>query len=54
VSTYHPGPLLLLSDPQRQRNWMVWPEAAAGKLTTVVMNPPELPVQAFRPANGLL
>ena len=54
VSTYHPGALMLSSDPQRQRNWMVWPEAAEGRLTTVVINPPELPLQACRPARGLL
>ena len=53
-STYHPVPLTLSSDPQRQRNWMTWPEAVEGKLTVEVMNPPELPLQARRPDRGFL
>ena len=31
---------------------MVWPKAAAGRLTRVVINPPEVSVQADRPAKG--
>ena len=54
VSTNHPGALMLSSDPQSQRNWMIWPEAAEGRLTTVVIKPPELPLQACRPDSGLL
>jgi len=32
----------------------IWPLAAAGKVTVEVMYPAELPVQAMRPAIGLL
>ncbi len=54
VSMRQPVPEPPLSVPQRQRNWMVWPPAANGRLTAVVIYPLELPLQAYRPASGLL
>ena len=51
-SRYHPALLVVLSVPLRQRNWTFWPAAAAGRLTTVAMNPPELPLHACRPPRG--
>ena len=54
VSTYQPVPATLESVPRRQRNWTFPPAAEAGRLAVVVTKPPELPVQAERPANGLL
>ena len=54
VSMRHPALPLLSSEPQRQRSWTVCPEAPAGRLTVVVMYPPEFPLQACRPASGLL
>src|SRR5580704_10321279 len=53
VSIHQPTNALPLSVPQLQRNWMFWPEAEAGRSTVVVMNPPELPLQADMPAKGL-
>jgi hypothetical protein len=44
----------LMSLPIRNRSTTLWPEAEAGRLTVVVTNPLELPVQAWRPASGLL
>jgi hypothetical protein len=46
--------VMLMSLPIRNRNTTLWPTAAAGRLTVVVTNPLELPVQAWRPASGLL
>ena len=37
----------------RKRSTTLCPAAAAGRLTVVVTNPLELPVQACRPAIGL-
>src|SRR5215471_9430485 len=54
VSTNQPVLVTLLSVPQRQRSWTGWPAAAAGRLTMVVMKPPELPLQPWRPPSGLL
>jgi hypothetical protein len=45
---------MLESLPIRNRSATVWPAAEAGRLTVVVTKPPELPVQACRPASGLL
>ena len=42
----------LTSLPIRKRSTTLWPAAAAGRLTVVVTNPLELPVQACRPASG--
>ena len=36
VSTRQPVPAVLVSLPRRQRSWMVWPDADAGRLTVVV------------------
>ena len=44
----------LLSLPMRQRRLMLWPTAAAGRFTTDVIKPLELPLHAERPAMGLL
>src|SRR5436309_11962621 len=52
LSRYQPRPEKELSEPQRQRSWMVWPEAPAGKTAVVVMKPPESPLQALRPPSG--
>ena len=53
VSMRQPVAELLLSLASRHRSTMVWPAAAEGRLTVVVINPPEYPVQAWRPAIGL-
>src|SRR6266568_1376188 len=45
--------LLPLSVAQRQRNWIVWPSAAAGRLTMVVIYPPEFPLHENRPARAV-
>ena len=50
VSILQPSPALLASLPIRHRNTLVCP---CGIPTHVVMKPPELPVQAWRPARGL-
>ena len=50
VSILQPSPALLASLPIRHRNTLVCP---CGMSTHVVMKPPELPVQAWRPARGL-
>jgi hypothetical protein len=50
VSIRQPSPEPPLSLPIRHRNAMVCPE---GSPTCVVINPPELPVHAGRPASGL-
>src|SRR5215204_7766872 len=50
---YQPAPANVLSLPQRQRNWIFWPDAAGGRLAMVVMKPPESPVQEGWPARGL-
>ena len=39
--------------PIRQRSTMLWPAAAAGRLTVVVTKPSEKPLHAWRPARGL-
>src|SRR5262245_9615780 len=52
VSTYHPMPPRFLSHPRRHRNRMGSPAAEGGRITVVVTNPPELPLQAGRPASG--
>jgi hypothetical protein len=52
-SMRQPCTATLLSLPIRQRSTMLWPAAAAGRLTVVVTNPLELPLQAWRPASGL-
>jgi hypothetical protein len=54
VSIRTPIPALLLSVAIRHLSWMLCPLAAAGRLTVVVMYPPELPVHAMRPAIGLM
>src|SRR5205085_12334434 len=41
-----------LSLPHRHRSWTLCPAAAAGKFTSVVMNPLEAPLQACRPPSG--
>src|SRR6187455_317749 len=48
-----PAALTLLSVARRHLITTFCPFAAAGKLTVVVINPPELPLQACRPAIGL-
>jgi hypothetical protein len=53
VSMNQPTPLTLESLPRRHLKTMFCPLAEAGRLTVVVMNPPEFPVQAWRPAMGL-
>jgi len=53
LSILQPGLELLESLPMRQRKITVCPFAAAGMFAIVVMNPPELPVHADRPAMGL-
>jgi hypothetical protein len=50
VSIRQPSPEPPLSLPIRHRNAMVCPW---GNPTDVVINPPELPVHAWRPASGL-
>jgi hypothetical protein len=50
VSIRQPSPEPPLSLPIRHRNAMVCPE---GSPSCDVMNPPELPVHAGRPASGL-
>jgi len=47
-----PSPERLLSLPIRQRRIMLGPHDT-GRFTVVVINPPELPVHACRPASGL-
>jgi hypothetical protein len=49
-----PSLAMLVSLPMRNRSTTLWPAAEAGRLTVVVTNPLELPVQACRPASGLL
>ena len=46
VSMFWPLPLTLQSDARRKRNLIFWPAATAGRLTVVVIKPPELPLQA--------
>lgn len=41
VSSLQPVPPLLLSVAIRHRRTMFWPAAAAGRLSVVLMNPPE-------------
>jgi len=41
LSTRQPAAGLLLSVAMRHRSATLWPAAAGGKLTVVVMNPPE-------------
>jgi hypothetical protein len=41
VSMRQPAAESLLSVPKRQRSTMFWPAAVDGRLTVVVMNPPE-------------
>ena len=53
LSIRQPGLEKLESLPIRQRSTMLWPATAAGRLTVVVTKPPELPLQAWRPAIGL-
>ena len=53
VSMRQPVAKSLLSLASRQRSTIVWPAAAEGRLTVVVINPPEYPVQAWRSAIGL-
>jgi hypothetical protein len=53
VSMFHPATARLQSVPRRKRSLMGCPLAEAGRLTVVVMNPAEFPVQAWRPAIGL-
>src|SRR5450432_3313202 len=43
----------LVSLAMRQRSLTFCPAAAAGRFTVVVINPPELPLHAIRPAMGL-
>src|SRR6266404_3431633 len=50
-SIRQPCPAMLLSLPIRHRSIIVVP--AWGRFTPVLINSPELPVQACRPANGL-
>src|SRR5438445_438785 len=52
-SMYQPTLDTPLSVPTDQRNCTVWPEADAGRFTTVLMNPPELPLHASRLLNEL-
>ena len=44
----------VVSLAMRQRATTFCPFAAAGRFTVVVMNPPEFPLHAIRPARGLL
>jgi hypothetical protein len=53
LSIRHPFRETLKSLPIRNRSTTLWPAAAAGRLTVVVTNPAELPVQAWRSASGL-
>jgi hypothetical protein len=41
VSMRQPAAVLLLSLASRHRSAMFWPAAAEGRLTVVVINPPE-------------
>jgi hypothetical protein len=52
LSIRQPWLEMLVSLPILNRSTTKWPTAAAGMLTVVVANPPELPVQAWRPASG--
>jgi hypothetical protein len=52
LSMRQPSFAMLLSLPIRNRSTTLWPAEAAGRLTVVVTNPLELPVQAWRPASG--
>src|SRR5918992_1567204 len=56
VSTRQPAPTGVVEEsvPSRHLNCTLWPSALAGRLTTVVVKPLELPVQTCRPASGLL
>ena len=54
LSTRQPESELLVSLPIRHRNTTFCPAAVAGRFTVVVIKPPELPLHAGRPANGLL
>jgi hypothetical protein len=54
VSTLTPVAETLLSDAILHLRLIVWPPAAAGSITVVVMYPPELPAHAMRPAIGLM
>ena len=54
VSTYQPVPLMLLSDPQRQRNWMVWPEAAAGRIDHRSDEPAGIAAPSLPPAERIV
>jgi hypothetical protein len=49
-SMRQPSPDMLLSLPIRQRSMKV---EHVGRLTVVVINPPEFPVDPCRPARGL-
>src|SRR4029079_2189988 len=53
VSILQPESEPTLSLPMRQRRRVGCPLAAAGRFTTVVRKPPELPLQARRPPIGL-
>src|SRR5437763_17181768 len=53
VSMRHPTAALPLSVPHRQRSCTFWPAAEGGRVTVVVMNPPELPLQHDRLMSGL-
>ena len=51
-STAQPVAATLLSLPIRHRSTTFCPDAATGRLTTVVTYPLVVPVQAWRPASG--
>jgi hypothetical protein len=46
VSTYQPVPPTLASLPRRHRSWIVYPKTEANRLTVIVTNHPEVPLQA--------
>jgi hypothetical protein len=54
VSTLTPVAETLLSDAILHFRLIIWPLAAAGSITVVVIYPPELPAHAMRPAIGLM
>ena len=54
VSIFHPVMPMALSDAIRKRNLIVCPFTFGPRFAMVVMYPPELPLQAIRPAIGLL
>ena len=55
MSIRQPACEMDVSLPIRKRSTTLWPTAAAGRFTVLVENAPEVvPVQAWRPASGLL